>query len=498
MSTNHIAVIDVGKTNKKVLVFDEGLTIVDSAYRTFDERVEDGVHYEQVDSAVVWFKEQLKRFAATYPIKAISVTTHGATAICIDRAGNLATPPVAYTTPADEAFRTEFFDTFGDREELQRATATAEIGDMVNVAKVLFFMKKKWPEKFAQIDAVLNYPQYFGYLLTGKAGAEPTYTGCHTYLYDFANNRYSSVAAALGIEDKLPPEIAKTWEVLGTITPDIARETGLPDDCIVTMGIHDSNASLLPYLVKGYEDFVLNSTGTWCVAMHPTREVRFEPDELGKLVFYNLDAFFNPVKTSIFMGGLEFETYTELLEKINGRRERPSFDPALYGRVIAEKQRFILPSVVRGTGIFPDAAPRVIDGDEVVGLEEIKDGTRVPSFLKDYPTALAALELSLALQTGAALEMIGYDGRGTIFTEGGWRKDAAYNALMAALYPESTVVTTDLAEATAFGAAIIGKAALDGTTPMETADCFAIETNAVERPSLAGLAEYAKAFRDRL
>jgi sugar (pentulose or hexulose) kinase len=498
MATNHIAVIDVGKTNKKVLVFDDRLRVVDSAYRSFDEYEEEGVHYEDVENAFAWFTEQLRTFAAAYPIKAVSVTTHGATAMGIDCEGAPAIPPVAYTTPADEAFRDEFFATFGEREKLQQTTATAEIGDMINIAKLLFFAKKKWPERFERIDTVLNYPQYIGYRLTGRTGAEPTYTGCHTYLYDFSAGEYSSVAAALGIKDKLPPTIAKSWDVLGTITPAVAARTGLPPDCIVTMGIHDSNASLLPYLVKGYENFVLNSTGTWCVAMHPTRQVRFEPGELGKLVFYNLDAFCNPVKTSIFMGGLEFETYTALLERINGPHERPPFDPALYQKLIAGKNRFILPSVVRGTGIFPDAAPRVVDGEQVVGLEEIQDGSRIPALFNDYPTALATLELSLVVQTSAALDMIGYGGTGTIFTEGGWRKDTAYNALLAALYPESTVVTTDLAEATAFGAAILGKAALDGTTPMETADCFTIEPEPVATPALSGLEEYAEAFTERL
>ncbi|MBD3314755.1 MAG: carbohydrate kinase [Chitinivibrionales bacterium] len=498
MDARHIAVIDVGKTNKKVLIFDDRLKIVDGAYRTFDEYTEDGVHYEDVDGAFAWFKEQLTTFAASYPIRTVSVTTHGATAVCIDHEGKRAAPVVAYTTPADQAFREEFFETFGSPEELQRTTATAEIGDMINIAKVLFFIKKRCPESFARIATVLNYPQYIGYLLTGSVGAEPTYIGCHTYLFDFENKKSSSVAAKLGVKDKLPSTIAAPWDVLGRITPTIARQTNLSPECIVTMGIHDSNASLLPYLVKGYDDFVLNSTGTWCVAMHPTDKVKFEADELGKLVFYNLDAFSNPVKTSIFMGGLEFQTYSALLEKINGSGVRPTFDPSLYQKIISERRKFILPSVVRGTGIFPDSAPKVIDEGGVFDLEDIRSGKSIPGFFEDHSIAQAALELSLALQTRAALELIGYDGKGTIVTEGGWRKDKAYNALMAALYPESKLVTTDLAEATAFGAAILGKAALEGTTPMNTADQFEIRTEAVERPNLTGLEEYAEAFAEKL
>jgi sugar (pentulose or hexulose) kinase len=149
------------------------------------------------------------------------------------------------------------------------------VGSLINVGKKLFFAKKHFPQGFARIDSILNYPQYFGYLFTGKKGAEPTYVGCHTYLFDFDKKEYSSVARKLGIVEKLPPVIARSWEVLGTVTPRVAAETGLPPDCVVTMGIHDSNSSLLPYLVKGHGNFVLNSTGTWCVAMHPAAEVPF-------------------------------------------------------------------------------------------------------------------------------------------------------------------------------------------------------------------------------
>jgi sugar (pentulose or hexulose) kinase len=495
VSNRHIAVIDIGKTNKKVLIFDENLQLIDSAYQAFDEIIEGDIHLEQTTAAFTWFKKQLHSFAQTYDIACLSVTTHGATVMCIDRAGQLATPPVAYTTEASEDFRREFYETFGNREDLQRTTATAEIGSMINLGKLLFFLKKTYPTDFAKIDKILNYPQYFGYLFTGQIGADPTYMGCHSYLYDFSKKAYSDVAGKLGILDKLPAKIQKSWEVLGTVTPEISQETGLSEDCLVTMGIHDSNSSLLPYLVKGYQNFVLNSTGTWCVAMHPTDTVSFQQDELGKLVFFNLDAFFNPVKTSIFMGGLEFGTYKGILSDLHQSDRFPEFDPEIYRELIAKRECFILPSVVKGTGIFPDALPQVIENGQSYSLADIQNGSRCPELFQNYERTFATLILSLVLQTKSALEMVGFDGQGTIFTEGGFRNNRAYNALLASIYPNARTATTKMAEATAFGAAILGKAALDGTSPMETASCFEIEIMDVpEKPSFPGFAEYEAEF----
>ena len=99
----------------------------------------------------------------------------------------------------------------------------------------------------------------------------------------------------LGIVDRLPEQVCRSWDILGTLRPEIADRTGLDPDTIVTMGIHDSNASLLPYLIKSEEDFVLNSTGTWCVIMRPSRDVQFGDEDIGRVVFYNLDAFTHPV-----------------------------------------------------------------------------------------------------------------------------------------------------------------------------------------------------------
>jgi hypothetical protein len=38
---------------------------------------------------------------------------------------------------------------------------------------------------------------------------------------------------------------------------------------IAGVGLHDSSAALLPFLMYGKEPFVLLSTGTWCISLHP-------------------------------------------------------------------------------------------------------------------------------------------------------------------------------------------------------------------------------------
>ena len=494
MPENYIAVVDVGKTNKKVLIYDLSLKCVDSVYKNFEEFEEAGIIYEDLEKMTLWIKNQLKIFTNKYIIKAISVTTHGAFAVGIDVNGNLAVPPVAYTTDAGEDFRQDFYNTFGDPHTLKIATGTTEIGSLVNVGKLIYFWQKQWPEQYKNIWKILNMPQYFGHQFTGNIGAEPTYMGCHSYLYNPKEKKYSDVAKRLGVIDLLPEKISKSWEKLGTISPQFHSETNLPTDCIVTMGIHDSNASLLPYLVKGFKNFVLNSTGTWCVAMHPTNNSDFRDEELDAAVFFNFDAFQQPVKTSVFKGGTEFETYRNILNDLAGDQPEPSFDIDLYNCIISEKKFFILPSVDKGLGIFPFAEPGTVENGEKTDLNTLQSRKKIPEFFNDFKTGLAVLNLSLAIQTYFALKMVGFDGEGTVFIEGGFRKNIPYLKLLGALFPKATISLTKMEEATAFGSAILAKAALDRVSPEMTAKQFEIEITTLETPVIPEIQGYIIEF----
>ncbi len=494
MPENYIAVVDVGKTNKKVLIYDLRLKCVDSVYKNFDEFEEAGVIYEDLENMTIWIRDQLKIFANKYIIKAISVTTHGAFAVGIDVNGNLAVPPVAYTTDAGENFRQDFYNTFGHPHTLKRATGTTEIGSLVNIGKLIYFWQKQWPEQYKNIWKILNMPQYFGYQFTGNIGAEPTYIGCHSYLYNPKEKSYSDVAKRLGVIDLLPEKISKSWQKLGTISPQFQTETNLPSDCIVTMGIHDSNASLLPYLVKGFKNFVLNSTGTWCVAMHPTHNSDFRDEELDAAVFYNFDVFQQPVKTSIFKGGTEFETYQTILNNLAGDQPDPLFDIDLYNRIVSEKKLFILPSVDKGVGIFPFAEPGTVENGVKIDLKTLQSKKEIPEFFNHFKTGLAVLNLSLAIQTYYALKMTGFDGEGTVFVEGGFRKNIPYLKLLGALFPKATISLTKMEEATAFGSAILAKTALDRTQPEYTSNVFEIETTIVETCTIDSIHEYVAEF----
>jgi sugar (pentulose or hexulose) kinase len=487
-----IAVFDVGKTNKKLLVYDRELNLVDSLYAQFDEVREGSEIHERIAETTEWYLSALADMTQRHAIQAVSVSAHGATFVCIDGEGKLALPVLSYTTDPGEAFHAAFDARFGDARVLQRQTATPSLPGLGCMAKGLFYVMEHHPADFARTKAILNLPQYYGFLLTGKMGVEQTYLGSHTGLWDFGKHTWSGVVERLGIQDKLPAEVHKPWDVLGTVAPEIARRTGLQRDTIVTLGIHDSNGSLLPYLITVREPFVLLSTGSVCVVMHPTQSATLRDDELGKVVFYNLSAFGDPVKTTIFLAGLEFDMYMGLLWGRHGQKDYPAFDQALLEDILSRPAEFILPAIVP-FGMFPDSPARIIERTEVYPFGDVAQG-KTPSFFADYEKTYAILTLSIALQTRVALARAGYGEGMPVFIEGGFSRNEVYTNLIASLYPLAQVVLTNLKEASAFGAALLALSALEGVHPEKLRDRFAIETNHIAPLTLKGLHGYGEAF----
>jgi sugar (pentulose or hexulose) kinase len=466
-----VAVFDVGMTNKKAAVYDDRLRQLDVSYKSFvplKHRAGDReLDVHDLGGIKNFFLAELKKFAAKYPIKAIAVTTHGATFVCLDGEGKVCAPCVYYTYEPGEEFQEAFYAKAGDRDTLQRSTFTPPLSSMINPAKGIFFLQRYLGEDFSRTKTILNYPSYWSYELTGISGAEPTYVGCHTYLWNHAGAAYSDVTDKLGIRALLPENYKNSYETLGTITPDIARLTGLAPDTIVTMGIHDSNASLLPYLAReNAGDFILNSTGTWCVLMHPQDTLDYEPGDIGNIVFFNQSALRKPVKTAIFLGGLELDAYITLYKKINNTDVFPPYSHDMFNAVQKERDTYLLPEIVAGSGQFTKTRAGILEKGTFYPFAAINQD-HCPAIIKQPERFWALLDTSLVIQTLTALDRAGRKDGDRIFTEGGFRQNRGYNALLSFALPRNQTSLTNLNEATSFGAAMTAVMALTGKTGVD-------------------------------
>lgn len=487
----HIAVFDVGKTNKKLHVYDEELRLVDTQSTTFDPVLRGDVAFYDMEAILGYYTDALTRVSTRFDIKLITVATQGATFACLGADGKLSVPIIDYTHEPGDEFHRQFYELAGSPDQLQVETATLELKALVNTAQGIHFLKMTYPNEFARTTDIVLFPQFFSHWLSGKICADFTYAGCHSYLFDYATQSWSGVTDRLGIRELMPDLLVDAGTVVGRIKTELAERTGILPGTLVTAGVHDSNASLLPYLVKKQDaDIIVNSTGTWCVAMHPAERVAFGDDEIGKAVFFNMSVLRTPVKTSILMGGLEYETWTEFFPVELGSSTE------VYRSVLAENSEFIIPGVVAGTGQFPDATPGVHDHGEWYPLDAIRSGDVRPPLFSDPVRAISVLNLSLALQTRVALQRVGLTSGTAVYTEGGFRNNGDYNTILASLCPDTAFFLSGMDEATSFGAALLGWARLDEGSPFDLSDRFAVVEEPVVPLDLRGLESYASRFAE--
>lgn len=512
-----IIVLDIGMTNKKAAVYNERLEQMEASYKTFEPvMVQDPLSKKEIPAYDLqgikdWFYEQIRIFAVKYQIEAVSVTTHGATAVCLDKKGNVAAPCIFYTYEPGTEFQREFYELCGDPESLQRETLTPSLSAMINLAKGIFFVKGHFPSRFESTSTILNFPQYWTYLLTGEKVYEQTCLGCHTYLWDHAQRKWSSVVDKLEIRDRLPETFVPTCSRAGKVHAQTAKTLGIGKDVAVTAGIHDSNSSLLPYLSKSDgEDFILNSTGSWCVLMHPLKEGEkplCSEEEIGKAVFFNISAFGHPIKTAIFPGGMELDFYVKLFNRINKNDGLLRSDMKQVQEILHKRDTFVLPEPVEGSGLNLNSG--IVESGEFYSKDNLKrmmmpasmewkfSKTLFPSVLKNQERFFAALVVSMAIQTEISLKRVGIKKETSVFTEGGFGKNVLYNKLIASIFPENNFYVTDIAEATALGSAMSAMLAIKKRPFAELSEFVALNKTKIVPEKILGYEEYKKVWLEK-
>ena len=95
--TLKVAVIDIGKTNAKLLLI-ELATGAEVAVFKAPNRVLPGPPYPHFDIEGLWafLLTGLAELARAHEVAAISITTHGAAAVLVDASGDLALPMLDY------------------------------------------------------------------------------------------------------------------------------------------------------------------------------------------------------------------------------------------------------------------------------------------------------------------------------------------------------------------------------------------------------------------
>jgi L-fuculokinase len=441
-------IFDIGKTTKKALVFDADFHVIDEEVKNFEETAdEEGFPAENLERVSGWVNQKLEFFLGhpSYQVNAINFSAYGASLVHLDKNNTPIFPFYNYLKPFPDTCKTDFFYHYNRTGSLPAVTASPWLG-MLNSGLQLFWLKKNKPGVFAQIATTLHLPQYFTFLMSGKKFADITSVGCHTMLWDFEKNKYHAWVTAEGLLPLFPEVLASSHSFTTNILGSTVR---------LGIGVHDSSAALMPYLVSMTEPFLLLSTGTWNIAFNPFNNAPLTEAELNKDCLCYLTFEGKPVKASRIFLGHEHEVQSEAiashfnvsLQKV----QSVAFDPALHSRCIhqADPAKTIYALSMEGSGPFPEKAVAKTDWTKFSSEEE----------------AYHCMVLQLVRWQNVSLELIDPDRKiKNLVVVGGFTKNHVFLEILKTETPHLKILLSDHPRAAALGAAwlVCGPQAYNG------------------------------------
>lgn len=429
-----IAILDVGKTNKKLFLLNEAYTIVYERSFLFAETIdEDGFPCEDLDNLISFVTESVHDVLQLdeFDIKAINFSTYGASLVYVNEEGKAIAPLYNYLKDYPAALSKQFYETYGGEDSFSGETASPVLGSL-NAGMQLYRFKYEQPGLFAKMKYAFHLPQYISYLLTAKANSDITSIGCHTGLWNFKKNDYHHWVNKEAVLDKLP----------AIIPSSSVHQTAIEGkEYKVGVGLHDSSAALIPYIVSCKEPFVLISTGTWCITLNPFNHIPLTAEELKNDCLCYMQYKGLPVKAARLFAGKEHE---EQVKRIAAHFDVPvnfyqsvQFDPSII-------------AAVKNIPVEIDTA-----GSTKNGLQQSSFENRNIHHFASAAIAYHQLMIDIIdMQFISSNRVIKGTDVKKIFVDGGFAKNKLYMHLLADAFPGLAVFAASMVQGTAVGTAL--------------------------------------------
>ncbi|HEX6227717.1 MAG TPA: FGGY family carbohydrate kinase [Chryseolinea sp.] len=428
-------IFDIGKTTKKVLVFDQDFHVLEEQTDSFPEIAdEDGFPSEDLSAVTEWVNAKVSHYLnhREFQVTRLNFSTYGASMVHVARDGS----PVAffnYLKPLPKGFKDDFFAAYNTKNDLLTSTASPYLG-LLNSGLQFYWLKHLRPNLFSRIATSLHFPQYFPYVLTKNKFSDITSIGCHTMLWDFGKNEYHEWVYKEGV-DKLLPEIYKSDKTVDHVYNGVNIKVGV--------GVHDSSAALMPYLGVMKEKFLLLSTGTWNICFNPFNDQLLSPTELSQdcLCFLTYDR--KPVKASRIFLGHEHELQQRELAayfKVDPEFYKSiEFNPSLYQK-LRNENAFIefKPLEMEGTGPHLNASSSPTRYDALRSFEEAQHQL-IRQLVRWQKISIDLLDPNREVKD--------------LIVVGGFTKSKLFLQILKLELPERRILISDHPRATALGAA---------------------------------------------
>ncbi len=236
--------IDLGTSSVKLLLMDSSGKIVNIVTEEYpvsyphpgwsEQRPEDW--YEKTVAGV----QKLIREADREQIAGISFGGQMHGLVILDRDDQVIRPAILWND-GRTGEETAYLNTTIGKEKLSEYTANIAFAGFT--APKLLWVRKHEPENFARIAKIMLPKDYLAYRLTGVFCTDMS-DASGMLLFDVKNRRWSrEMCEICGIAPSQLAKCYESYETVGTVLPQVARELGVPASVKVAAGAGDNAAA---------------------------------------------------------------------------------------------------------------------------------------------------------------------------------------------------------------------------------------------------------------
>ena len=243
---SYIIAHDLGTSGNKVTAFNESGELVCSFTHAYDTRFFNSNWAEQDPDA--WWEAvcSCTREICTQidprDIAAVSFSGQMQGCLCVDREGNHLRPHLLYCDQRAEAQTNQLVEALGFEHIYQ---LTGHRPSSAYSIEKLMWIRDHEPEVFSRTHKMLNAKDYMICKLTGAFITERN-DASGTNAMDLLHDRWSGeILSAAGIDTSLMPDIHQSTDIVGYVTGEAAKLTGLLEGTPVVAGAGDGGCATI-------------------------------------------------------------------------------------------------------------------------------------------------------------------------------------------------------------------------------------------------------------
>ncbi len=254
--------VDIGASSGRHILcwMENGKMQLEEVYRFENGMQEKNGHLcWDADALFASIKAGLKQCKALGRIPAtVGIDTWGVDFVLLDKENNRIGDAVGYRDHRTDHIR-DILDPVVSQEALYSRTGIAF--QPFNTLNQLVALKEQDPKQLEQADKMLMIPDYFNFLLTGKAAQEYTIASTGQLLDAKTRGWDFELIEKCGLPKDIFLPVQMPGTVLGSLLPEIAEEVGFT--CTVIMAAGHDTASAVMAVPSLSEKALYISSGTW-------------------------------------------------------------------------------------------------------------------------------------------------------------------------------------------------------------------------------------------